>query len=278
MFDTGIGVALTLGVLVAYSSYTWSFVVLTTQTLQVFKGLSFLTITLMFLGIVISLSGFGQILRAKRRAAHEYVSPPSVTVLAQVFAERKYNSVLIISAVAYGFFYAAVSSMIIYRPTQNFVQDYFAAVPSVVPIVCCDLPGFIPLFAIYLTEHLGLLIIPANVLIMIAVSSLVGINVALAWYAFTKRPRHVGAYWLSGLGAAVGLFTGCPTCAGLFLGSMIQAAGNVAIASVLAEYQPVFIAMTIPLLLASTYLLIRRLKITLYGSCKVAKISREKVA
>jgi len=278
MFDTGIGVVLTLGVLVAYSSYTWSFAVLTTQTLQVFKGLSFLTITLMFLGIVISLSGFGQILRAKRRAAHEYVSPPSVTVFAQVFAERKYNSVLIISAVAYGFFYAAVSSMIIYRPAQNFVQDYSAAIPSVVPIVCCDRPGFIPLFAIYLTEHLGLLIIPANVLIMLTVSSLVGINVALAWYAFTKRPRHVGAYWLSGLGAAVGLFTGCPTCAGLFLGSMIQAAGNIAIASVLAEYQPVFIAMTIPLLLASTYLLIRRLKITLYGSCKVAKISREKVA
>jgi hypothetical protein len=46
----------------------------------------------------------------------------------------------------------------------------------------------------------------------------------------------------------------------------------------LAEYQPVFIAMTIPLLLASTYLLIRRLRITLYGSCKVAKISREKAA
>ena len=269
----GVGVALTLGVLVAYSSYTWSFAVLTTQTLRVFKGLSFLTIALMFLGIIVSLSGFGQILRAERKTAHEYVSPPSVTVFAKVFAERKYNSVMIISAVVYGLFYAAVSSMIIYRPTENFVQDYFAAIPSVVPIVCCDRPGFIPLFAVYLTEHLGLLIIPANVLIMVAVSGLVGINVALAWYTFTNRPRHIDAYWLGGLGAVIGLFTGCPTCAGLFLGSMIQAAGNVAVASVLAEYQPAFVAMTIPLLLASTYLVIRRLRITLYGSCNVVRRS-----
>ena len=278
MFDTGIGVALTLGVLMAYSSYTWSIPVLTTQTLRIFKGLSFLTIALMFLGIFVSLSGFGQILRAERRAGYEYVSPPLATVFAQVFAERKYNSVLTISAVVYGLFYAAVSSMIIYRPTQNFVQDYFAAIPSVVPIVCCDRPGFIPLFAVYLTEHLGLLIIPANVLIMLTVSSLVGINVAIAWYTFTKRPKHNSAHWLGGLGAIIGLFTGCPTCAGLFLGSMIQAAGTVAIASVLAEYQPVFILMTIPLLLASTYLVIRMLRLTLYGSCNVVRISSVKGA
>jgi len=270
IFDVGVGVALTLGVQLGYSMYTWSFAVLTTQTLRVFKGLSFLTIALVFLGIIVSLFGFGQILRAERNLAHEYVSPPSITVLAKVFGERKYNSVMIIAAAFYGLFYAAVSSMIIYRPMENFAHEYFA-IPSVVPIVCCDRPGFTPFFAIYLTEHLGLLIIPANVLIMIAVSSLVGINVALAVYTYVNRPRHVGAYWLSGLGAAVGLFTGCPTCAGLFLGSMIQAAGNVAIASVLAEYQPIFIAMTIPLLLASTYLVIRRLRITLYGSCKVVK-------
>ena len=39
--------------------------------------------------------------------------------------------------------------------------------------------GFIPVFTVYITEHCGLLIVPADVLIMITVSGLVGIEAAL---------------------------------------------------------------------------------------------------
>ena len=112
---------------------------------------------------------------------------------------------------------------------------------------------------------------------MIAVSSLVGINMAVAFYTYRNRPKNVNAYWLGGLGAAIGLFTGCPTCAGLFLGSMIQAAGEVTIAGLLAQYQPVFIALTIPLLLASTYLILRSLRMIQYGSCKIIRSTSKKV-
>ncbi len=179
---------------------------------------------------------------------------------------------MIIAAVAYGIFFAAVSSIIVYRPNQNFAVDYFATIPSVVPSVCCGALGFIPIFTVYLTEHLGLLLIPANLVLMVLVSSLVGMNAALALYTYDNRPKGAGVSWFGGLGAVTGLFTACPTCAGLFLGSFVQAAGTAAAATVLAAYQPVFIAVTLPLLLASTILITRRLRRALYGTCAVSRL------
>ncbi len=253
---------MTFGVLVGYFFYSWSFAVLTNQVFRVLTALSYLTIFLMLLGVIASLSGFRQILHTQRAIARKNAQQTSISLLAEILGEPKYKSASILAATGYALFYATVSSIIIYRPMENFAQDYLATIPSVVPIVCCDQFAFTPLFAIYLTEHLGLLIIPANLLILIAVSSLVGLNASLALYAFVHRPRPIGAQWLGGLGAIVGLFTACPTCAGLFLANMIQEGGGIAIASALAKYQPVFVVTTIPLLLASIFLSIRVLRIT----------------
>lgn len=263
------GLLVTVGSLWLYSAYSSSFTVLTTRVLSLLKWMSYLTMFLMFLGIAVSVLGFREILAAERMAAGNYAAPPSSIIVANVLAVRKYSGTMIVSAMAYGLFYAAVSSIIVYRPSQNFAQDYLATIPSVVSAVCCGGPGFIPIFTVYLTEHLGFLIIPANILLLILVSSLVGLNAGLTLYAYENRPKNANVQWVGGLGAITGLFTACPTCAGLFLGSLIQGAGNIAIAAALASYQTLFVAATFPLLLVSTFLVTRRLRRTLYGTCKV---------
>ena len=226
---------------------------------------------LMVLGILVAILGLHKILDAKRQVAREYVSPPLLVIIADTLSRRKYYWTMIASIIAYGIFYATVSSIIVYRPAENFSEEYFAVIPSIVPTVCCGGPGFIPIFTVYLTEHLGLLIIPANAILLILVSGFVGLNVALAIFTYEHRPKRAGSHWFGGLGAVTGLFTACPTCAGLFLGNLVQGAGTVAVASVLAIYQPVFVAVTIPLLLASTFLITRRLRQALYGTCSVIR-------
>jgi hypothetical protein len=154
---------------------------------------------------------------------------------------------------------------VIYRPDRDFAVEYFATIPSIVPTVCCDLPGFIPTLTIYLTNHLALLLIPANVILMVVVSALVGSNIALSRFAYDNKPTGIKSRWPGGLGAIMGLFTACPTCAGLFLGNVIQATGTELMAVTLANYQPLFLGLTLPTLFGSNYAIVRSLRHLLYG-------------
>ncbi len=257
--------------LVFYSVYTSSFPLLDFRILRMFRWLSYGTMLLMLFGLIAVFLGIREMVRSRSAVGAEYSSFKLSDIVATVLSSRKYSWVVRVSAAAYAFFFAAVSSIIVYRPYQNFAEDYFAVIPSVVPTVCCDSPGFVPIFTVYLTEHLGLLIIPANILLMILVSGLVGVNSALAIYEYDNRPKIARGRWALGFGAVTGLFTACPTCAGLFLGNLIQGAGITAMAVVLASYQPLFIAATIPLLAASMIIMARRLKPIFSASCAVQK-------
>ena len=200
--------------------------------------------------------------------------PSLTTLVGRILGTRKYLRTLLGSAVLYGLFYAAVSSIIIYRPDRNFATDYFVNIPSIVTTVCCDGPGFIPIFTVYLTSHLGLLLIPMNVVLMILVSLLVGHNVALGHFTFDNKPKGVSFRWVGGFGAIIGLFTACPTCAGLFLGSLMQTAGTEALAMTLAIYQPWFVGLTFVFLVGSNFLLVRSIRQALYGNCRLTPNSK----
>ena len=104
---------------------------------------------------------------------------------------------------------------------------------------------------------------------MVTVSTLVGHNVALGRYVFDNKPVGATLRWLGGFGAVLGLFTACPTCAGLFLGSLIQTAGTEALAAAIAIYQPLFVGAAFLILVASNYLLVRSIRQILYGRCKL---------
>ena len=244
-----------------------SVVVFTNPILGALKLLSYLTFSVSVVGLCASLIGVKQFLKSYPFVECSW--PSLISLVSKILGTRKYLLTLLISAIVYGLLYAAVSSIIVYRPDRDFAVEYFAVIPSVVTTVCCDAPGFIPVFTVYVTNHLGLLLVPVNVILMVAVSALVGHNVAVGHYVFDNRPKGVGLRWLGGFGAITGLFTACPTCAGIFLGSLIQTAGAEALAATLAIYQPLFIGVTFFVLIGSNYLLVRSIRQVLYGSCKL---------
>src|SRR5207302_9403106 len=53
-----------------------------------------------------------------------------------------------------------------------------------------------------------------------------GLNLAIATYSYTNESPGVRGKWFGGLGAIVGLFSVCPTCAGFFLLTMLGLAGS----------------------------------------------------
>ena len=74
------------------------------------------------------------------------------------------------------------------------------------------------MLSIYLTDHFLILLIPINIVLVVAVSVLVGFNVSLNVYALklTRRFSHTKklSSLLGSVGLTSGLFIGCPTCVG----------------------------------------------------------------
>ena len=192
-----------------------------------------------------------------------------------VLNQRRFRRQFILSALLYGLFYAVITSMIVYQPSVDFQQAYGAALPSVLIGPCCGPLLYTPVVTVYVVNHLGLLIIPLTAVLLASVSVLVGINFALAAFAFGNRARGSGRSWVGGLGAIVGLFTGCPTCAGLFFANVIGGTGAVSFASLLAYYQPLFVALGIPVLIATPYLISRSLFKVMKDGCVVLDGDRQ---
>jgi hypothetical protein len=71
------------------------------------------------------------------------------------------------------------------------------------------------------------------------------------------------------VGVLAGLFTGCPTCAGLFFANVVGGVGAVSLAASLSYYQPVFIVLSIPVLVATPFLISRSLSKVFKEGCVV---------
>ena len=153
-----------------------------------------------------------------------------------------------ISSLFYGLLFAAISGTIIFRPGSTFSNAYGVSVPSMIPVVCCGSLGQTPQLVLYITQQFAVLIVPLNLVLLVIISWLVGINGALAAYAFENRPPS-NAKWLVGLGATVGLFTACPTCAGLFTLTSFGLSATVFGTLALGSLQTIFIMVTLPILL-----------------------------
>ena len=178
------------------------------------------------------------------------------------FSESKYWRIMAISAIGYGIFFAFLSQILIYRPDVSF-SERGIAVPSTDLIPCCGTPGYMPMFSAYFTDHFLLLVIPVNVILAAIVSVMVGFNVALSVYTYRLRRGIQGKTSIvGGIGAATGLFVGCPTCAGSVISAILGlgAIGAGASASTLAPFQTVFIAASLPALALAPFLLARSIR------------------
>ncbi|MDG6937874.1 MAG: hypothetical protein JRM79_05095 [Nitrososphaerota archaeon] len=191
-----------------------------------------------------------------------------------LLSTKRYRRYFSVSTVLYGALYAFATSMIVYQPTVNFVQAYHATFPSVGVSLCCGPPLSIPTVTAYLMNHVGLYIVPLDVLLLLMVAPLVGLNVAFAVFARDASAGGASKYGLGGVGAVVGLFTGCPACAGLFLAGSLGGTGAVAFASLLSYYQPEFIAASLPALLLTLYLVSRSLARAYSGGCPIPQRAR----
>ena len=127
-----------------------------------------------------------------------------------------------------------------------------------------------PQLVVYLSQQFAILIVPVNLILLFAVSWLVGLNAAIATYAYKHRSSSVVNHWMGGVGALVALFTACPTCAGFFLLTMIGLAGAVTVALTLSSLQSMFIAIGLPLLVIAPIVTARRIPKNWMISCSPA--------
>jgi len=216
---------------------------------------------------IILLAAFGAItygIYLYHREKVEKKGKDIITIIALTTWNSRSRKVFWATFMGYGVFFSLVSGTLVYQPEVNFVTHYGATIPSGFVSPCCDEPGYMPKIIIYLTEHVGLQIIPINLVLQIVVSYLVGLNasIAVSAYAISKKGRG-----MSTIGAATGLFIACPTCAGTFLSIFIGTASGIALSIALTQLQTLFIAISIPVLLVTPFVMAKKLR-NADGSCK----------
>ena len=187
------------------------------------------------------------------------------TIIAICTWNTRSRKIFVLTFIVYGVFFSLASGTLVYQPEVNFVTHYGAKIPSGFVSPCCDDPGYMPKIIIYLTEHIGLQIIPINLVLQVVVSYLVGLNTSIAVSAYTISKKGRG---MSTIGAATGLFIACPTCAGTFLSIFIGTASGIALSIALTQLQTLFIAISIPVLLVTPFVMAKKLR-NPDGSCKI---------
>ena len=218
-----------------------------------------------YITIIISFGGIAFGMYKYHKSKVENKGKDILTIIAITTYNSKSRKIFIAIFITYGIFFSLVSGTLVYQPEINFVTHYGATIPSGFIAPCCDGPGYMPKIIIYLTEHVGLQIIPINLILQIIVSYLVALNASIAInaYAISKKGRG-----MSSVGAATGLFIACPTCAGTFLSIFIGTASGIGLSVVLTQLQTLFIALSIPILIITPYIMAKKLQNS-YGSCKI---------
>ncbi|MDA4128044.1 MAG: hypothetical protein OK422_01035 [Thaumarchaeota archaeon] len=228
----------------------------------------FFALEVVYLGIIL---GGLLLLRRTVRAEGDAGMSSVSGIIGNALNSRRDLRVGAAVGIAYGVFYALVSSIVVYQPTVDFAAAYGASSPGVSAVACCGSLGTTPELIVYLLPnlHLGLQIIPLDLLFLFLIPVLIAVNAAIAYYALRKRPKTTGGVWLGGVASVVGLFTACPTCAGYFLAGAFGGLGATTLAVALAPLQLAFVSVSIPLLILSPFVTASSLKRAYIASCKI---------
>lgn len=249
------GCILTVGPIVFYQSISEASVRAAFNATEFLSSLTYLTLALLALGLFLVLTGFSLAIARGTNSA----DGSRMGALSSIMQVPGSSRIFLFASLAYGIFFAFASSTLVYQPGAAYTASYGVSVPSAVPVVCCGELGQMPQLVIYLTQQFAMLIVPLNLVLLFIISWLVGLNATIARYSIQNRSFSSNADWFGGLGALTGVFTICPSCAGLFLLSAIGLGSAVGLSTFLSSFQAVFIAAGIPLLLVSPLLGVRRL-------------------
>jgi hypothetical protein len=181
------------------------------------------------------------------------------SIIAQLFSRARYSRLFLLSAIVYGAFYAIASGIIVFQPAWNLSEVYHVGIPSLAVATCCGPIGETPEAVVYVTQHVGLLLVPTNLFLLFSISWLVGLNSSFATYALSFRTRNIGLGWFGAMGAFIGIFTACPTCAGLAIIALLGGTGALSISFFLGPLQNLFVALSIPILVATPIMSARSL-------------------
>lgn len=251
------GCLLTVGSLVVYQILLGNGTVIRSENVGPLQLFALLTLGIIFLGLTSVFVGLTSYLR-QRYIVHD--SSNVSTLLGQlglIIAKPHYLRIFTAVAVLYGLFFGIVSSTLVFQPGIVFSSVYGVSVPSAVPVLCCGPFGQMPQLVVYMTQQLAVLLVPENLILLFAVSWLVGLNAAVASYSYANRPITSSTGWVWGFGAIAGLFTVCPSCAGFFLMTIIGLGGAVSLALAIASLQFVFIIAGIPILVVAPIISLR---------------------
>ncbi len=189
--------------------------------------------------------------------------PSLISIILNIVGNRGYTfKVFLPVTIGYGIFYSLVSSMLIVRP-EGLHHTMGIAAPSAI-LMTHGPVGYAPTIALAITDYIGLLIIPINLVILCVVSALVGLNAVLLAYAFVNRPKRKnstvsatgshqmsGSPFMAGVGASAAIFAVCPTCASLYIFGILAGSFASTITSFGVAFYGLFAAVSIPLLLVS---------------------------
>ena len=252
-----IGIILPLVVIVTlfliYSRFQES-TIISPDVLQVLERLAIgfyiiLSLSIMALGIG---------LRSYHKKAAQKNDNSMQFIVSYILLRKRSKKIFWITFFVYGAIFSMASGTLVYQPDVTFSLHYNADVPSAFIAPCCDPIGYMPKIIVYMTENVGLQIIPANLLLQITVSYLVAFNMAIAVPAiFLSRKTGSG---LCGTGSVAGLFIACPTCAGTFLTIFFGTALSSGFTLYLVQLQTVFIALSIPVLLITPVYMAKKFK------------------
>tara|TARA_B100000586_G_scaffold52675_1_gene35389 strand:- start:105 stop:683 length:579 start_codon:yes stop_codon:yes gene_type:complete len=180
-----------------------------------------------------------------------------LSIIARATWNNKSRKIFLCTFVAYGIFFSLTSGLIVYQPEVIFSYHYDAIIPSAYINACCGEPGYMPEIIVFMTEHVGLQIIPINLLLVVIVTYLVGLNTSLAASAFSIAKRSGG---LTGIGATTGLFIACPTCVSTFFAVFVGSSSVIAFTVLLTQLQTLFIGITIPVLLLTPLIIAKKIQ------------------
>jgi hypothetical protein len=239
-----------------------------TRSIGLLELTAYVVLVLILTGIGLMLIGATRLFI--RNSSKDRETEPSLTVrvLSMALKEKWPFRAFVLAFLVYGVFFAFLSSFLVFQPLGRFSETNGVSVPSTLAVVCCGPFGQMPQFVVYLTQQFAILIVPVNLILLSIVSWLVGLNAAIATYAYTHRSINVGSHWFGGFGAIVALFTACPTCAGFFLLTMLGLTGAVAFALTLSSLQSLFIAIGLPLLVIAPVATARRIPRDWAMSCE----------
>ncbi len=206
--------------------------------------------------LAISFGIIGMGLRRYQRKVAAIGNQTAISMICSSTISKNSMKVFIITFIIYGFFFSMTSGILVYQPEVTFSYHYGAEIPSAHITPCCGPVGYMPKIVAYLTEHVGIQIIPINLVLQVTVSYLVAVNTALAVNAISITKKSGG---LGSIGATTGLFIACPTCIGSFLSLFVGATSVVAFTIAVTELQTLFIAITIPILILTPFIISRKM-------------------